>query len=172
MQRRAQFDASPDDLAFLQSDDGRYDFDPRFRPCPHADQLLEHPVISRPAIRIAGAVFRDCSYVNRTGANRFGPAYRHGKKMRVSKGHVGYGNRAAMRARSAQLIFRNRNALVRERGSANRAKMIELHGEAFAHAVEIRNVLERAPLTLLSALAIPGMEDGNIRRAVIFPRNR
>src|SRR5882762_9542769 len=162
MQWRAQFDAPPDDLALLQSDDRSYDFDLRFRPRAHADQFLEHAVIFRPAIRITRTVFRHCADVNRAGANRFRPADGHGKKMRVSKRNVGYGNRAAVWARRAQLIFRNGNALVRERRSTNRAKVIELHGQPFAHTIKIRNVLERAPFALLSALAVAGVEYGNV----------
>src|SRR5258706_8733271 len=111
---------------------------------------------------MAGAVFCYCAYVNRPGSNRSRTAHRRGKKMRVSKGTVGYGNRAAMRARRAQLIFREGNAFVRERGSANRAKVIELHGQPFVHAVKIRNVIERATFALLSALAVAGMEHGNV----------
>src|SRR6266478_3861393 len=75
MQRRAQFDATPDDLAFFQRNDRSNDFDLRLRPRPHADQFLERPVVFRPAIRVAGAVFRDCSDVNRSRANRLCPAH-------------------------------------------------------------------------------------------------
>src|SRR5882724_2359899 len=167
MQRRAQFDAPPDDLAFLQSDDRRYDFDLRFRPRAHADQLLEHAVVLRPAIRIAGAVFCYCAYVNRPGSNRFRPAHRHGKKMRISKGNVGYGNRAAMRAGRAQLIFWDGNALVGERRSANRSKVVELHDETLSYVKPIGNLFEGAPLTLLCALAVTRMQESKVLSTVL-----
>src|SRR5713226_9988340 len=154
MQRRAQFDAPPDDLTLLQCDDRRYDFDLRFRPRPRADQFLENPVIFRPAIRIPGTVFRHRPDVNRSRADRFPPAYRHGKKMRIPKRNVRYGNRAAMRARGTQFILWNGNALVGERGSANRAKVIKLYGKPLAHAVEFRDLIERASFAPLSELAI------------------
>ena len=66
-----------------------------------------------------------------------------------------------MRARNTQFIFRDRNIFVRERRPANRAKVIELHDQPFAHAVEICNLVERAPFALLGALAITGMEQGD-----------
>src|SRR5438046_233794 len=105
MQRRSQFDASPDDLAFLQRDDWRDDLDLRFRTRTHADQFLEHPVIFRSAIRVAGAIFRHCSDVNRSRANRFRPAHRHRKKVRIPKSNIRYGNRAAMRASSLTVFL-------------------------------------------------------------------
>jgi len=55
------------------------------------------------------------------------PAHRHGKKMRIPEGDIRYGNRTAVRTGRTQFIFRNGNVLVRERRTANRAKMIELH---------------------------------------------
>src|SRR5438046_4266871 len=154
MQRGTQFDASPDNLAFLQRDDRRNDFDLRFRPRAHADQLLERTVILRATVRITGAVFRHRSYINRSCANRLRPAHRHRKKMRIPERDVGYRNRVAARPGRAQLILRYRNALVRERRTANRAKVFEVRDNPIAHAVEIRNFTERAPLPLLSSLAI------------------
>src|SRR5437660_6980525 len=162
MQRGTQFDASPDNLAFLQRDDRRNDFDLRFRPRAQADQLLERTVILRATVRIAGAVFRHRSYINRSCANRLRPAHRHGKKMRIPERDVGYGNRVAARAGCAQLILRYRNALVRERRTANRAKVFEVRDKPIAHAVEIRNFVERAPFALLCALAITGVEQGDV----------
>src|SRR6267143_2821097 len=168
MQWRAQFDAPPDDLALLQSNDRSLDFDLRFRPRAHADQFLEHAVILRPAIRITRTVFRHCADVNRAGANRFRPADGHGKKMRVSKRNVGYGNRAAVWARRAQLIFRNGNALVRERRSTNRAKVIELHDETLSYLEPIGNLFEGAPLTPLCALAVTRMQETKVLSTVLL----
>src|SRR6267142_3120968 len=162
MQWRAQFDAPLDDLTLFQSDDRRYDFDLRFRPRPHADQFLEHLVVFRPAVRIAGAVFRYRSDVDRSRADRFRPANRHGEKMRIAKGNVRHGNGAALGPGHAQFIFWNGNLFVRERGPANRTKVIELHDKPFAHAVEIRSVVERAPFALLRALAVTGVEQRDV----------
>ncbi len=77
-----------------------------------------------------------------------------------------------MRARGTQFIFRNGNAFVRKRGPANRTKVIELHDKPFAHAVEIRDVIERAPLAPLSELAVAGVQQGDVRCTMAFAGNR
>ena len=82
--------------------------------------------------------------------------------MRIPKGNVGHGNRAATGARRTQFIFRNGNALVGERGSANRSKVIEFDCQPLAHAVEIRNVVEGAPFALLGELAVAGVEQRDV----------
>ena len=81
--------------------------------------------------------------------------------MRIPERDVRYGNHAALRAGRTQFIFRNGNALVGERGAANRTKVIELHDKPFPHSVEICNVIERAPFPLLGALAVARMQQGN-----------
>src|SRR6267378_7420723 len=91
--------------------------------------------------------------------------------MSVAKGHVGHRNRAAVRPWGTQFIFGNGNVPVGKSGAADRAKVIELHDEPLAHAVEICNVIERAPLALLCALSVPRMKQREIRRAMPLPRN-
>ena len=91
--------------------------------------------------------------------------------MRIPERDVGYRNRVAARAGRAQLILRYRNALVRERRTANRAKVFEVRDKPIAHAVEIRNFVERAPFALLRALAITGVEQGDVRCTVAFARH-
>src|SRR6266581_4373548 len=73
--------------------------------CAQSDEFLEHPVIFQPAVRVAGAIFRYRSDVDRSCADRFRPAHCYGKKMRVAKGNIRYGNRAAVRTGRAQFIF-------------------------------------------------------------------
>src|SRR5260370_34451117 len=172
MQWRAQFDAPPDDLAFFQRDDRRHDFNLRFRPRPHTDQFLEHPVVFWPAIRIAGAVLRHRADVNRAGADGLRPAHCHGTKMRIPKRHIRYRNCAPLRTAGAQVIFWNGDALVRECGPANRAKVAELYDKPFAHVVEICDVIERALFAPLRELAVTAVQQGDVRSAMTLARHR
>src|SRR6266700_1189613 len=168
----AKLQAAPDDFAFLQRDDRRDHFYLRLWPRSYAYQILENFVVFRSAIRIARAVFRHRSNVNRARADRFRPTHRHGKKMRVAKWHVRYRNRAAMRAGRAQLVFRYGNLFVCQRGPTNRAEMVELHHQPFAHAVEIRDVFESPPLAPLRSLPVACMKQGDVSRAMALTRNR
>src|SRR5712692_524214 len=144
MQRRTQLDAPPDDLAFSQLDDWRDDFDLRFRPRSHANQFLKYAVVFLPAVRIPGAVFGHRPDVNGPRADGLRPAHRNRKKMRVPKGNVSHGDRAAVWPGFYASRCGNGNVLVGERRPANRAKVIELHNESFTHAVKVRNFVERA----------------------------
>src|ERR1700722_13675402 len=96
MQRGAQFDAAPDDLVFLQLDDGRDDIDLRFGARAFANHVLERAVVFGATVGIAGAVFGDSADVNRIGADGFGPADRDGKEMGVAEWHVSDGNVAGV----------------------------------------------------------------------------
>src|ERR1700722_20049681 len=108
MQRGAQFDAAPDDLAFLQLDDRRDDVDLRFRARAFANRVLKGAVILGTAVGIAGAVFGDCTDIDRIGADGFGPADGDGKKMRVAEWDVGDRNIASVRSGwRVELIFRD-----------------------------------------------------------------
>src|SRR5207237_6730472 len=102
VQRRAQLQPAPDDLALFHLNDRRYDCNPCFWPRSRANELLKHAVIFRPAIWIAGAVFRYRANKNGAGPNHFRPAHGHGKKMRIAKRNVGRSNRAAVRSWRAQ----------------------------------------------------------------------
>src|SRR5690242_2082237 len=172
MQRRAQLHSFPYNLAFLHRDHWSRDFYSRLWTRSHSHQLLKNLVILRTAIWIAGAVFCDGSDINRARAYRFRPAHRHGKKMRVAKWYVGYGNSASIRPRGSKFIFRHGNLRVRERRSANGPEMIQLHHESMAHAIEIRDRFERLALALLRALSISRMEQRNVPRVVPLPSNR
>src|SRR6266404_5408608 len=156
MQRRNQFDASADDLAFLPLNHRRHDLDLCFRPRPHANQFLKYAVILRTAIGISGTVFRNGADINRARTNRLRPAHRHRKKMGIAKRHIGYWDYAAMQSWCAEFIFGNQNVLVRKSGAAYRSEMIELHD---------------APLTLLRALPIPRVQQCEIPVAMPLPRN-
>src|SRR5208337_4024348 len=119
-----------------------------------AYQLLKHAVVFRPAIGVAGTVFRDRADVDGLGANGLRPAHRDAQKMSIAKRHVGHGNLASTGSRSAQLILWYRNSLIRQGRAADGTEMIQLDDEPLAHAVEIGNLLERAPLALLRSLPV------------------
>src|ERR1700676_1306315 len=127
MQRRAQLYSSPDDLAFLQRNHRRRNFDLRLRPRSHAHQLLKNLVILRAAIRVAGTVLRHRPNVNSPRPDRLCPSHRHRNKMRIAKRHVRDRNRTSLRPRRTQFIFRHRDLRIRKRRPANRPKMIQLH---------------------------------------------
>src|ERR1700732_3317401 len=129
MQWRAQFHAALDDFTFLQGDHRRHDFDFRLWSRPLADYVLKSAIVLWPAIGIAGAVFGHRADVYRARSDRFGPAHRHGKKMRIAKWHVGDRNAALMRRGRVELIFGNADVLVRQRRTADRTEVIELHDE-------------------------------------------
>src|SRR5580700_5652089 len=168
MQRRAKLDSSPDNLAFLQRNHRRPDFDLRLRPRSHAHQLLKNLVILRAAIGIPGTILRHGPNVNRLRANGFRPAHRHGKKMRIAKRHIGHRNRTPLRPGRAQFIFRHRDFRIRKRRPANGPKMIELHNQppARAHSIEVRNLLKRPSFPFLGPLPITGMQQGHVPRAM------
>src|SRR5437899_10632768 len=92
--------------------------------------------------------------------------------MRIAKGNVRHGDCAAARPGSTQFIFRTGNALVGERGPANRAKMLELYNQPFALPVKIRNVLKRATFAFLGALAVAGVQQRDVGSAMAFARDR
>ncbi len=110
MQRGPQNQTPADDLTFLHANHRGDQLNVRFRPRAHANQVLKHAVILRPAIGIAGAVFGDRTDVNGLSANCLRPAHRNAQKMGIAKRHVGNGNLAATRSRCAQFILRNGNA--------------------------------------------------------------
>src|SRR6266436_618193 len=171
MQRCTQFDASPDDLAFLPLNHRRHDLDLCFRPRPRANQFLKYTVILRTAIGISGTVFRHGADINRARAERFRPAHRHGKKMGIAKRYVGYWDCAAIQSCCTEFIFRNRNVLVRKSGAAYRAEMVELHDEPLPHAIEICYVFERVAFARLRALSVSRMQQREIPVAMPLPRN-
>src|SRR5260370_14405051 len=103
MQWRAEFHASPDDFALLQRDHRRDNLDSCFRPHADAYQFLKCPVILRPAVRVSGTVLFDDADVDSLRANGFSPTHRHGKKMRVSKPHLGHA-KYAVRPANTSLI--------------------------------------------------------------------
>ncbi len=98
----------------------RCNFDTRFRPRSHFHQFLKHAVILRPAVRISRTVLRHRADINSVRANRFRPAHRHGKKMRIAKRHVGYRNFAGMQIILAARRSVDDSAPVRQ--SANPSK--------------------------------------------------
>src|SRR6266403_867231 len=129
MQRCAQFDASPDDLAFLPLNHRRYDLDLCFRPRPRANQFLKYAVVLRTAIGISGTVFRHDADINCARADRLRPAHGHRKKMGIAKRYIGHWDYAAMQSWCIEFILGNRNVLVCKSGAPYRAKVIELHDE-------------------------------------------
>src|SRR5271168_4142270 len=74
MERCAQFNSQPDDLALSHRNQGRYDANvPVFR--AHPDELIEGVIVSRPAVRIPRTVLlhRPDKHCLRT--QHLGPAY-------------------------------------------------------------------------------------------------
>ena len=61
--------------------------------------------------------------------------------------------------------------MVREGGTPDGAKVIELRDEPFAHAIEIRNLFERAPLALLRPLPVSRMKQRHLLGAVALQRD-
>src|SRR5215470_12738429 len=110
MQRSAKFDGLANDFVFLERDHWRTDLDVGLMTRSHMNQLLKHPVILRTAIRIAGTVFGNGADINSVSPDGFSPAHSHGKKMRVAKRHVGYGNFTAVFRPGGQVVFRYRDA--------------------------------------------------------------
>src|SRR5260370_22152265 len=91
MERCAQFNSQPDDLALFQMDERCHDLDVSvFR--AHFDELVERLVVRRPAVGIAGAVLLDGAYKDLLGPENLGPADRRREKVSIAKGDVGDGN--------------------------------------------------------------------------------
>src|SRR5438046_2636326 len=127
MQRRTQGDAAANYLPFLQRDHRRDNFDFRFRPSPNTNHFLKRFVIFWPAIGISRAVLSDGSDVNRASTDGLRPADLHGKEMRVAEGNISNRNAAAVSAGRVQPIFRDGDTLVRQRGTSDGPKVIEVH---------------------------------------------
>ena len=114
MQRRVELDAPANDLAFLERDYGRDDFDAGFRARACANQFLEDAIVFRAAIGITGAVFGDGADVDRMSAEDFSPADRYGKKVSVAKRHISNGDGAVVES-VGRMIFRDGDIFVGKR---------------------------------------------------------
>src|ERR1700730_3737374 len=154
MQRGAELDAFADDLAFLQGDHRRCDFNMRLRASAHANQFLKDAIIFRAAIGIAGAVFRDRADVDGVSADDFRPAYRYGKKMRVAKRHISNGYFVTTRVGRNVLMLWYGDGAVGKRGAADGSKMIQLNNQLLMHTIKIRDGFECLPFTFLRSLPI------------------
>src|SRR5208282_2862933 len=142
VQRRAEFPATPNDLAFLHPDHRRGHLDLRLRLGSHPNQLLKHAIIFRPAVRITGTVFLHGPDVNGPSPNGLRPANSHAEEMGIAKGHISHRNRTFDGLRCPQLILRHLDFLVRKRRPANRPKMIQIHNQPLPRSVEIRDIVE------------------------------
>ena len=94
--------------------------------------------------------------------------------MRIAKGNVSDGNAAAVWAARVQLIFRDRDALVGERGTSDGTEVIELYDQSVARGdvVEVGDLAEGTAFALLRTLAIAGMKKCDVGGAVTLARDR
>src|SRR5260370_289538 len=158
LQRRAKLHSAADNFAFLQPNHRRHDLNFCLRTRSPADQLLKCFVIFRPAIGVSRAVFGDSSNVDGTRPGSFRPTDRHAQKVRVAEGDISHRNRATTGPRRAQIIFRNGNVLVRQRGSADGPEIIQPDREFFADTIEFSDLGKGTELSRLDALTVAGME--------------
>ena len=86
VQRRAQFDAPPHDLALAHADHRRHQAICVSGRVPTSHQFLEDAIILRTAIRIARTVFRHRADKDAARSNHFRPAHRHGQKCALRNG--------------------------------------------------------------------------------------
>src|SRR5215469_2767477 len=152
LEGRMQFESAADNLAFLQANHRRDDFDLRFGARPAAYQFPERFVIFGPTIGIPRTVLGDRADIKRARAGRFGPTDTNAQKMRVAERNVGHRDGAF--SRRTQLIFRDVHAGIGERGAANGAEIVEADGEPLFDLIEIGNFRKCTPLARLRSLAI------------------
>src|ERR1700693_5117070 len=84
MERCAQFNSQPDDLAFAHCD--QRGFDPNLPVLgAHLDELIECVIVGGPAVRIPRTVLLYCPDKHRLRAQHLRPAYRRRKEMSIAE---------------------------------------------------------------------------------------
>ena len=88
MERGAQLQAQPDDLALIEVDNGGEDSDARLRSGTGIRRQGERVAKRLRAVGIPGTVFFDSAQIDTGGANGLGPGYAHAEKKGIPERHV------------------------------------------------------------------------------------
>jgi len=159
MERRRQFKAELNDLAFSHMDEGCEYLDGAVAGAG-SDELLEGLVVGGAAVGIAGAILLDGPDDDVGGAEDFGPADGGGEEVGVAEGDVGDGDGFAYWLGVGCVMGRNGDSDVGvgEGGSADLSEDVDAEGQELDAAEGMGDGAGALEFALLGALAVAEVE--------------
>ena len=162
--KRAKLYAAADDFRLAHSDDRRPYIYARRRARADINDALEGFVEFRSAVGVARRVFGHRADVDAARADDFGPTRRRREQVRVAERHVARRNLARV-----EVGLGDRNRRVGQGRAADAREVFERDDEAARDSVEVCDLLERAPLARLRALAVGDVKEGEF--AILLARD-
>src|SRR5580700_8706868 len=123
-------------------------------------------VVFGATVWIAGTVFGYGTDVDFVGVDSLGPTDGDAKEVGVAKRYVSDGYGTAVWAGGVEFVFRDIDIFVGECGAADGAKVIEFDHQPCGHLQEIGNFAEGALFAGFGALAVTGVEEGDVLGSV------